>query len=58
MYMRTEISNFNIMKNEALKIISLVVFFFVMGVMVGYNMRASQEGASFHDTETISTAER
>ena len=46
------------MRNEAVKIVGLVVFFFVMGLMVGYNMRVSQEGAVFIDTETISTCER
>ena len=48
----------NDMKNEAVKIVGLVVFFFVMGVMVGYNMRASQEGAAFVDTEIVVKSER
>ena len=46
------------MRNEALKIIGLVVFFFAMGVMVGWNMRAQQEGVVFHDTEIVVESER
>ena len=36
------------MKNEAVKIIGLVVFFFVMGIMVGYKMRAQQPQTKAH----------
>ncbi len=40
------------MKNEPIKIIGLILFFLIMGVMVGYNIRTSQEKcASFRDTE-------
>ncbi len=47
------------MKNEAVKIIGLVVFFFVMGVMVGYNIRAHQNAPMrIIDTETVSIVER
>jgi len=47
------------MKNEALKIIGLVVFFFVMGVMVGYNLKSQEpECYRVHDTETVSTVKR
>ena len=46
------------MRNEAVKIIGLVVFFFVMGVMVGWEIRASQESAVFVDTEIVVKSER
>ena len=46
------------MRKEPVKIIGLVIFFFLTGLMVGYNMRANQEGAKFIDTEIVCVSER
>ena len=43
-------------KYEALKIVGLVVFFFIMGVIVGYNIK--NQPIHVHDTETVSKSER
>ncbi len=43
------------MKNEAVKIIGLVVFFFAMGVMVGYKMRAQQPQLKAHVMNEVVT---
>ena len=42
------------MKNEPIKIIGLALFFLVMGVILGYNMKSyevSQYPVYIHDTE-------
>ena len=49
------------MKNEPAKIIGLAVFFLVMGIMIGYNIRAQQDATMRivdTETETVITNER